>query len=132
MRAARWSRVNIGSGVAPGTGDGVAPCPAQRRPARRRGDAPHPRRPLAGEGITVNSILTGSILTTNLSYWNWLAGETGATFEEVTEQFHARIPLRRQGRPEEMASLVAFLCSEQAGRITGQSIPVDGGISRHL
>ena len=81
----------------------------------------------------VNNILTGSILTErNLSYWRWLASEQGSTFEEVTAEFHSHIPLRRQGRPEELAALVTFLCSDQAGRITGQSIPVDGGISRHL
>jgi NAD(P)-dependent dehydrogenase (short-subunit alcohol dehydrogenase family) len=134
MRAAGWGRlVNIGSGVA-------------REPALELPHVlPNVVRPataglyrmlagsLRGEGITVNNILTGSILTErNLSYWTWLAGERGQTFEEVTVGFHSRIPLRRQGKPEEMAALVAFLCSPHANGITGQSIPVDGGISRHL
>lgn len=134
MQEARWGRVcNIGSGVA-------------REPATNLPHVlPNVIRPavagmyrllaarLAGSGVTVNNILTGSILTErNLSYWRWLADEQGSTFEEVTADFHARIPLRRQGRPEEMAALVTFLCSDRAGRITGQSIPVDGGISRHL
>jgi len=134
MRTARWGRVvNIGSGVArePAT-ELPHVLPNVVRPAVAGMHRILAAR-LAGEGVTVNNILTGSILTErNLSYWNWLAGETGRTFDEVTEQFHARIPLRRQGRPEEMAALVAFLCSQRAGRITGQSIPVDGGISRHL
>jgi 3-oxoacyl-[acyl-carrier protein] reductase len=134
MRAARWGRiVNIGSGVA-------------REPAVELPHVlPNVVRPavagmyrilaarLASEGITVNSVLTGSILTDrNLSYWTWLARETGSTFEAVTESFHSRIPLRRQGQPREMAALVAFLCSPAAARVTGQSIPVDGGISRHI
>jgi 3-oxoacyl-[acyl-carrier protein] reductase len=134
MRSAHWGRIlNIGSGVA-------------REPATELPHVlPNVVRPavagmyrilaarLAGDGITVNNILTGSILTErNLSYWNWLAGETDSTFDQVTEKFHSGIPLRRQGRPEEMAALAAFLCSEQAGRVTGQSIPVDGGLSRHL
>jgi 3-oxoacyl-[acyl-carrier protein] reductase len=134
MRAAGWGRIcNIGSGVA-------------REPATELPHVlPNTVRPavaglyrvlasrLAPEGITVNNVLTGSILTErNRSYWAWLAKENGSTFEEVTSGFHSRIPLRRQGQPEEMAALVAFLCSEQAARITGQSIPVDGGISRHL
>jgi NAD(P)-dependent dehydrogenase (short-subunit alcohol dehydrogenase family) len=42
------------------------------------------------------------------------------------------IPARRMGEPEEMAALVTFLASEQARHITGQSIPVDGGINYHL
>lgn len=134
MRAAGWGRiVNIGSGVArePAT-ELPHVLPNVVRPAVAGMHRVLAAR-LAGTGITVNSLLTGSILTErNLSYWDWLARERGATFEEVTEQFHARIPLRRQGQPAEMAALVAFLCSERAGRITGQSIPVDGGISRHL
>jgi 3-oxoacyl-[acyl-carrier protein] reductase len=134
MRAARWGRVvNIGSGVArePAT-ELPHVLPNVVRPAvagmyRVLADR------VANDGVTVNSVLTGSILTErNQSYWSWLAGETGSTFEAVTQQFHARIPLRRQGQPEEMAALVAFLCSEQAAKVTGQSIPVDGGISRHL
>jgi 3-oxoacyl-[acyl-carrier protein] reductase len=134
MRAARWGRIcNIGSGVA-------------REPATEIPHVlPNTVRPavagmyrilaarLASEGITVNNILTGSILTErNVSYWKWLAEDRGASVEEVTAGFHERIPLRRQGQPDEMAALVAFLCSERAARITGQSIPVDGGISRHL
>ena len=87
----------------------------------------------APEGITVNNLLTGSILTDrNRSYWAWLAGERGETVEETTKTFHEHIPLRRQGLPEEMAAVAVFLCSQQAARITGQSIPIDGGISRHL
>ncbi|MDO8363413.1 MAG: SDR family oxidoreductase [Actinomycetota bacterium] len=134
MRAQRWGRIcNIGSGVArePAT-ELPHVLPNVVRPAVAGMHRILAAR-LAGDGITVNNILTGSILTDrNLSYWNWLAGETGSTFEAVTAGFHSRIPLRRQGKPEEMAALVAFLCSQRAARITGQSIPVDGGITRHL
>jgi 3-oxoacyl-[acyl-carrier protein] reductase len=134
MQAAGWGRVcNIGSGVARETATELPHVlPNVVRPAVAGLYRVMARR-LAPSGITVNNILTGSILTErNLSYWRWLATERGSTFEEVTRDFHARIPLRRQGRPEEMAALVTFLCSDRAGRITGQSIPVDGGISRHL
>jgi 3-oxoacyl-[acyl-carrier protein] reductase len=134
MRAARWGRIcNIGSGVA-------------REPATRLPHLlPNVVRPavaglhrllaarVAGDGITVNNILTGSILTErNRSYWRWLADERGQTIPEVTAQMTDAIPLRRMGEPSEMAMLVAFLCSQPAGRITGQSIPVVGGGSRHL
>ena len=88
---------------------------------------------LARDGITVNNILTGGILTErNRSYWQWLASQRGQTVEEVTAGVRAATPLRRQGEPEEMAALVAFLCSAKAAHITGQSIPVNGGGSRHL
>lgn len=134
MRDAQWGRIcNIGSGVArEPTTELPHVLPNAVRPAVAGLYRILAAR-LRDDGVTVNNILTGSILTErNLSYWRWLADERGSTFEEVTSGFHGRIPLRRQGKPEEMAALVAFLCSERAGRITGQSIPVDGGISRHL
>ena len=48
------------------------------------------------------------------------------------EVFKARIPLRRYGRVDEIAKTAAFLLSEDAGYITGQSIRVDGGITRSV
>lgn len=134
MRAAGWGRIcNIGSGVSrEPTLELPHVLPNVVRPAVGGLYRIMAAR-LAPAGITVNNILTGSILTErNLSYWTWLADERGQSFGEVTRQFHARIPVGRQGRPEEMAAVVAFLCSEHGQYITGQSIPVDGGISRHL
>jgi 3-oxoacyl-[acyl-carrier protein] reductase len=134
MREARWGRIcNIGSGVArEPTTDLPHILPNTVRPAVAGMYRMLAAR-LAPEGVTVNNILTGSILTErNLSYWTWLAEQQGRSFDEVTSTFHSRIPLRRQGRPDEMAALAAFLCSNQASHITGQSIPVDGGVSRHL
>ncbi|MGX7680234.1 SDR family oxidoreductase [Jatrophihabitans sp. DSM 45814] len=134
MKAAGWGRIcNIGSGVA-------------REPATHLPHLlPNVVRPavagmyrllaarLATDGITVNNILTGSILTErNRSYWIWLAKERGETVAEVSREMTERIPLGRMGEPEEMAALVAFLCSNRAGRVTGQSIPVVGGGSAHL
>ena len=88
---------------------------------------------LATHGITVNNILTGSILTErNRSYWVWLAKERNITVAEATQDMTNRIPLGRFGEPSEMAALVAFLCSDQARMVTGQSIPVGGGGSAHL
>lgn len=134
MRAAGWGRIcNIGSGVAREPTTSLPHVlPNVVRPAvagmyRILADR------LRGDGITVNNILTGSILTErNRSYWEWLAGERGQTVDEVTSGFRAGIPLRRMGEPEEMAALVAYLCSQQAARITGQSVPVVGGGSAHL
>ena len=88
---------------------------------------------LAPDGITVNNILTGSILTErNRSYWEWLARERNTSVAIETQDMTQRIPVGRFGEPEEMAAVVAFLCSDRAGMVTGQSIPVGGGGSAHL
>lgn len=48
------------------------------------------------------------------------------------EEYRARIPMRRYGRTEEVAALIAFLASAEAGYITGQNLRIDGGITRHV
>jgi 3-oxoacyl-[acyl-carrier protein] reductase len=90
-------------------------------------------RHVAGTGVTVNSVLTGSITTErNRAYHTWLAAQWGTTYEEVIRRRTSTVPVRRMGSPEELATLIAFLCSVPARAINGQSIPVDGGISRFL
>jgi 3-oxoacyl-[acyl-carrier protein] reductase len=134
MRAQGWGRiVNIGSGVArEPTKDLPHVLPNTVRPAVAGYYRILARR-LAPAGITVNSILTGSILTErNRSYWEWLAKERGKPVEEVRSVMTDSIPARRMGEPHELAAVVTFLCSDRARSVTGQSIPVDGGINRHL
>ena len=69
-------------------------------------------------GITVNAVCPGFIETEAVGH---LAGD-----ERKAAQL--RIPMRRFGRPEEVAATVRFLASAEAGYVTGSAIKVDGGI----
>ena len=55
------------------------------------------------------------------------AGRSDASVEDVFGSWEDQVPMGRLGEPEELAALTAFLCSERAGYITGQSVAVDGG-----
>ncbi len=73
---------------------------------------------LAGRGITVNAVAPGFIETEMTSILS----------EKVQEQAKNQIPLGHFGTPEDVASAVVFLASEQAKYITGQVLQVDGGM----
>jgi NAD(P)-dependent dehydrogenase (short-subunit alcohol dehydrogenase family) len=72
-------------------------------------------RELAGERITVNSILPGSVLTENL--------KEHVDIEEVTK----RVALGRLGGAADMAGAVMFLCSAAGAWVTGTTLTIDGG-----
>jgi 3-oxoacyl-[acyl-carrier protein] reductase len=76
-------------------------------------------RELGSRGITVNAVAPGFVLTE-------LTQDLNA---ELQEGIIKQTPLARFGSPEEMASAVAFLASEEAAYITGQVLAVDGGIA---
>lgn len=74
---------------------------------------------IASRGITVNCVAPGFIKT----------AMTDVLPEEAKEKLSSNIPMGRLGLPSDIASAVAFLASEEAGYITGQTIHVNGGMA---
>ena len=78
--------------------------------------------------VTVNNVLPGYTRTERLIHLAEAVSERdGKTIEQVYEGWASEIPLGRLAEPPELGAVAAFLCSEQASYITGQSIAVDGG-----
>ena len=73
---------------------------------------------LGSRNITVNAVAPGYITTDMTNELN----------DEVKEQMKSSIPLGRLGTPDDVANLVCFLASDEAGYITGQTFNVDGGM----
>ncbi|MCC0002615.1 MAG: SDR family oxidoreductase [Methylobacteriaceae bacterium] len=71
----------------------------------------------ARKGVTCNAVLPGMVETENVK----------AMPQEIREAAMAATPARRFGEPEEIAALVAFLCGDEAGYITGAEIDISGG-----
>ena len=82
----------------------------------------------ASRGVTVNAVAPGFHTTSAVD--RLIAAkmeQIGCTRDEVIAGWTDAIPVGRLGRPEELAALIAFLMSEQAGYITGQCVTADGG-----
>jgi 3-oxoacyl-[acyl-carrier protein] reductase len=80
---------------------------------------------LAPHGITVNCVCPGSIRTDRAISSTLRAGWTDV--EAGLAERAKVIPVQRHGKPEEIAALITYLASDDAGFTTGQAIPVDGG-----
>lgn len=132
MRARRWGRiVNVTSITVKQPVDNLILSNSIR--AAVTGFARTLATEVATEGITVNNILPGYTRTDRVEQLaDANAEREGSTRQAMIERMAAQIPMRRLGEPREFAALAAFLASERASYITGQSIAVDGGWIRSL
>lgn len=84
-------------------------------------------REVARQGVIINSVCPGPSDTPLFADF---AGE-GEAGEKLRSALQRAIPLRRLGTPDDIAGIVAFLCSDDADFIVGQTISVSGGLSMH-
>jgi len=85
-------------------------------------------REVAHANVTINNLLPERIDTDRQRFMAQVtANLNGLTVEEAYEQIRGSIAARRLGRPEELGDACAFLCSAQAGFISGQNLQLDGG-----
>ena len=83
---------------------------------------------LAGRNVTINNLLPGAFDTDRLqSAFRGGAASTGQSVEQLAELRRRTIPAGRFGSAAEFGELCAFLCSRQAGYLTGQNLLIDGG-----
>lgn len=116
MRERHWGRVVVIS-----SGAAIAGLPGQVAYSASKAGLLGMVKTIAGEGaghgITANAVLPGMVATEKVL----------AMPEEILERLRENLPASRMAEPEEVAALVAFLASEDAGYITGQAIGIDGG-----
>jgi 3-oxoacyl-[acyl-carrier protein] reductase len=122
MRERGWGRVlTVSSSAA------VEPLPMlQLSNANRPGllaAFKHLARETAGDGVTFNAVLPGRIATDRIA-------TNSGSMEAAQEQARGQVPAGRLGEVAEIAAAAAFLVSERASYVTGQSLLVDGGLTR--
>ena len=82
-------------------------------------------REVAGNGITANAVCPGPTDTPLLS----AMAASSPDSERLLEALRRAVPMRRLGRPEDVAAAVAFFAREEAGYVTGQTLSVSGGLT---
>jgi 3-oxoacyl-[acyl-carrier protein] reductase len=86
-------------------------------------------RSVAAANVTINSVLPGSFETDRLrSNMEMTAKKKNISVEAASKERMNTVPAKRFGQPDELGAACAFLCSAQAGYITGQSLLIDGGV----
>jgi 3-oxoacyl-[acyl-carrier protein] reductase len=127
MKAQRWGRIlNITSIAAKQPVDGLMLSNSLR--AAVIAFARTLANEVAADGVTVNNLLPGFTRTDRVvDLSNQMAKNESETVEAIYARWESQIPMRRLGEPREFGALAAFLASERASYITGQSIAVDGG-----
>jgi 3-oxoacyl-[acyl-carrier protein] reductase len=86
------------------------------------------RSGLATKGVTINNLLPGAFDTERLqSIFQGAAAKSAQSPDVVAAARRNTIPARRFGSPDEFGAICAFLCSQQAGYMTGQNVLADGG-----
>ena len=129
MKAQRWGRIiNIG-GLTARTSDTLS--------GMRNVAISHMTKTLADQlgpdGITINQIHSGLVRTQHVEELFATQGRKhGTNAEEIERQWCSDTPIRRMLEPNEISNFFAFLASPLAGGITGQSIAIDGGLTRGI
>src|SRR6516165_2865678 len=124
---AAWRRAASDAwSTSPPTPDGSAPRGRRSIPPARAALTKTLARELVGKGVILNTICPGPTDTAILR--SFLEGPDGA---RIAEGLKRAIPMRRLGAPEDYPGLIAFLLSDDAAYITGQTISVSGGLTMH-
>lgn len=85
----------------------------------------------AHKNVTINVICPGGVLTERLAdLVSVQASDSGTTYDSMLATVQESIPAQRFAQPSEIGYLTTYLCSPLAGYITGQSIVIDGGVTR--
>jgi 3-oxoacyl-[acyl-carrier protein] reductase len=132
MKDAGWGRfVHIGSATAKEPEGGIHHVIANATRPSTTGLLKTVADEYARFGITVNTVAPGWIGTQNA--YDYLERQVGLTTSEQISDWmrvNAGVPAARMGRPDEIATMIVYLCSEAAGYLTGNWIEVDGGKHR--
>jgi len=87
----------------------------------------------AAEGVTINGVLPGRFMTPRIEALDRGAARyQGVPVSDVHARAREDIPAGRDGDPDELGSMVAFLCSQPAAYVNGAFVPVDGGMLKSL